>query len=482
MILTVITLVALSAGLVVVTSAVVVRNSVRNQLVEDALARAEFNIAVLAAPDQLPADAGRREFGDTRMMDRFLLRGTDGVFVEFDDGEVAVSSLGLLAAEEAISADLREVMTRGEYAIEFVTFNDLPTLVVGARRPPSGPDFFFFSSAEEAERATDQLVEVLLTAGLVVVAIGALAAGIIARRLLRPVGEAGRAAERMAGGNLGVRVPAGGPDELGRLADAFNRMASSLQSRMEELTEGRERERRFVADVSHELRTPLTALVNEAAMVEQQLSDLSESGAMVGRLLVADVERLRALVEDLLEISRLDSRATEPDLSDIDVVPFMRAVVAARNPAASLTVDPGVEWIRSDRRSLERVVGNLLDNTASHAAGSVVAVEVRREGTDLVVVVSDDGPGVAPEVIPHIFDRFFKADASRQGGSGLGLAIARQHARRLGGELTVVPGSSGGLVFELQVPVTEPLHRRDGGATSVLDPDGVRRSDPKEQP
>lgn len=479
---TVIVLVAVSAGLVVVASAVVVRNSVRDQLVEDALARAEFNIAILAAPDQVPADAGRVEFEESRLMERFLLRGTDGVYVEFDGGEVAVSSLGLLAAEEAISTGLREVMARGEYATEFVTFNGLATLVVGARRPPMGPDFFFLSSAEEAEQATGRLVDVLLTAGLVVVVIGALAAGMIARRLLRPVGEAGRAAERMAGGDLAVRVPAGGPDELGRLADAFNRMASSLQSRMQELTDSRERERRFVADVSHELRTPLTALVNEAAMVEEQVSGLSESGALIGRLLVTDVERLRSLVEDLLEISRLDSSETDPDLSDIDVAPFLQAVVAARNPTAVLSIEPGLERIRSDRRSLERVVGNLLDNTATHATGSAVTVEARTDGSDLVVIVGDDGPGLPPEMISHIFNRFFKADASRQGGTGLGLAIARQHARRLGGDLTVSSGISGGLVFELRVPVTEPLHRSDGGATSAVDPDGVRRSEPKEQP
>jgi two-component system sensor histidine kinase MtrB len=265
----------------------------------------------------------------------------------------------------------------------------------------------------------------------------------------------------MAEGDLSVRLPAERADELGRLAIAFNQMAASLEQQIDALVVAREREQRFVADVSHELRTPLTALVNESARLHGRLDGLPDTDRRVGEMLVADVGRLSALVEDLLEISRLDSASSEPDLSPIELSRFLEAVVTDRHPDARLSVDASIASVTTDRRSLERVVGNLLDNSRTHAPGAPVAVGVHREDGELCIAVSDQGPGVPAAEIPMLFDRFYKTDSSRQGGSGLGLAIARQHARRAGGELTVRPNVPTGLIFELRLPVTESLHSGD---------------------
>ena len=463
LIATVILLIGLTAGAVAVLSYVLVRDSLRDQLIGDSVARAEFNITVLATSDQLPADAGRDEFAASGLADRFLLRGIGGAFVEFSDGDTFASSLSLVNADAVVSDELRQIVEDGRFGYEFLTVGDEPTLVVGGRRPPSGPDFYFFYSAAEVESALAALARVLIIAGAAVVVLGALAAGLIARRVLRPVATASNAAKAMTSGDLSVRLPAQTKDELGSLALSFNQMATSLEEQINALRRGRERERRFVADVSHELRTPLTALVNEAARLEGHLDDLPESERGVGEMLVADVRRLSTLVEDLLEISRLDAQQMQPLSTEVDVPRFLAAVIAERHPSAELRLDTSVGSVITDRPSLERIVGNLLDNARHHAPDAPASVTGRVEAGVLFVAVADQGPGVPEEAIEHIFDRFYKASEARGGGSGLGLAIAREYALRLGGDLAARRAARGGMVFEASIPVSESLRSGDGG-------------------
>jgi signal transduction histidine kinase len=479
LIATVIALVAVTAGLVAVTSFVLVRNSLRSQLVDDSVARAEFNITVLATADQLAPNADREDFEASGLVDRFLLRDTDGIYVEFPDGDTFASSLGLLAADDLLSDDIRAIITRNEYGYEFLTIDGNPTLAVGGRRPPAGPDFYFFYSADDTDNALSQLGKVLALAGIGVLVLGALGAGLIARGVLRPVAVAGQAAGRMAEGDLSVRLPAETNDELGQLAVAFNQMAAALEQQIGALLKAHDRERRFVADVSHELRTPITALVNEAAMLERRLDELPATDRRVGEMLVADVGRLRNLIEDLLEVSRLDAGSTTSDTSDVDLPRFLGAVIADRHPAAALNIADSMVSVRTDRRSLERIIGNLLDNARHHAPDAATTVTAIIDADTLSITVADNGPGVAPGDLPNLFDRFYKADTSRQGGSGLGLAIARQHALHLGGDLTARPGPDAGMIFELRLPVTQPLHASDGAENPMSDPEGEDESPPR---
>jgi two-component system sensor histidine kinase MtrB len=286
----------------------------------------------------------------------------------------------------------------------------------------------------------------------------------------------------MAAGDLSIRLPADTDDELGSLAVAFNQMAASLEGQIAALRDGRDRERRFVADVSHELRTPLTALVNEAAHLRGRLDSLPETDRRVGELLVADVARLRVLVEDLLEISRLDSAPTHPEPSRVDLARFLEAVIEARYPAAELQLLGTVSTIAIDRRSLERIVGNLLDNARRHAPDAPVSITAGVESGALTIEVADLGPGVAGDALALLFDRFYKTDQARRGGSGLGLAIARQHARRLGGDLTVAPIDPNGLAFTMTIPVAESLRSSDGDENSVSEPEGEQRHQARRTP
>ena len=244
-------------------------------------------------------------------------------------------------------------------------------------------------------------------------------------------------------------------------------MAASLQRSIADLQEARDRERRFVADVSHELRTPLTALVGEASLLQEHLDAMPPEARRMGELLAADTARLRTLVEDLLEVSRLDAGSDATSLTEFDAAalrrgggrrPLPAGPPGGAGPAAGALgppppgADPGQP--ARQRRSARR-------RRRGHRGPAA------RTGGDLVVVVADRGPGVAEGDLERLFERFYKADAARaSAGSGLGLAIARSHARALGGDLVARRREGGGLEFVARVPVAEPLPDGEAPATA----------------
>jgi two-component system sensor histidine kinase MtrB len=238
-------------------------------------------------------------------------------------------------------------------------------------------------------------------------------------------------------------------------------MAAALEAKIGELQAAQARERRFTADVAHELRTPLTALLGEASLLEEQLERMPPESRRPAELLIADVARLRRLVEDLMEISRFDAGAESVQAEDVDVAELVRATVRARGWDGRVELEGDGLRMTSDPRRLERIVGNLVGNALEHG-GAHVTVRVG-EGA---VEVADDGPGIPREHLPHLFERFYKADAARSGGgTGLGLAIANENARLLGGTLEVESEPGRGSRFTLRLPVAEPLHGGDAGVS-----------------
>jgi two-component system sensor histidine kinase MtrB len=259
-----------------------------------------------------------------------------------------------------------------------------------------------------------------------------------------------------------------GADELAAWAAQFNRMADSLGATIDRLEASESQNRRFVAEVAHELRTPLTALLGEAALIEAAAERLPADVRRPAELLVADVRRLRILVEDLMELSRFDARAETAELAPVDLVAAVRSIVATRLPGARVQLPTDALVVESDVRRIDRILGNLLDNARIHAPGAPVEVSVTlaSDGRAAAVTVADGGPGVPPEALDRLFDRFYKADPSRRGGtSGMGLAIAAEHAALLGGTLAAATQPGGGLAFTLTLPVTKPL---PGGDEPVI--------------
>ena len=337
--------------------------------------------------------------------------------------------------------------------------------------------------ARAVEDALAQLRIGLLGAGLVAILLALLTSRFIARGILRPVAASGRAARRIADGDLSARVPGGGRDEFGRLAADFNRMADSLQASIGRLEDAQAQNRRFVADVAHELRTPLTALVAEASLIEASLDGMPPDARRAAELLVTDVRRMRALVDDLMEISRFDADAERATVQGVDLGRIVTAVVAARHPQATVTLPASPVVVETDPRRLDRILGNLLDNARAHAPGAAVEVSLTPTSEGAVIVVADRGPGVRPDALPHLFDRFFKADPSRTAGSsGLGLAIAAEHAALLGGSLRARNRPGGGLIVALTLPVTGSLPAGDGSDTGRDDAPGVSEPAPRTGP
>jgi two-component system sensor histidine kinase MtrB len=449
------TFIGLIAGTVIILGVgayLFVGGSLRGQLVEDAVERTNFNLAVLAT-EWLDDDPTVAEYEASPLADALALRGDVDVYVDFGDGEPFLSKPVFLNTLDLVSDDLIGIIAGGNIGRQWVQVDGAPFLLTAGRRPPSGPDFYFFHPAADIENGLERLQQALVAGGLVLLLIGAAAGSWAAKQVLRPVRQASEAALEMAKGDLAVRIDVASRDEFGAWADAFNRMAGSLQDTIARLEAARARERRFVADVSHELRTPLTGLVNEAALVKAHLETMPGDGGRVAELLVNDVARMRRLVDDLLEISRLDAGAQETRPERIDLREFLAAVIADRLPGARLLGGMERTPVDVDRRRLERIIGNLLDNARVHGTGREVEVSAELESGAIIVVVADRGPGVDPADLDRLFDRFAVGDHSRSGsGTGLGLAIAHQHATQMGGTLRAADRPGGGLTFELRLP------------------------------
>lgn len=458
--LALVALVALTVIAIGVGTYAFVENRLREGLLTEAQRQTQFNLSVLI-PERFPNGVTRATLDQEQMnelADAFRLRGNVETIVDFDDGEPPnVSNGSLLVAIDDFPAEMRRLVAEGHLGYAWLNVAGEPALVVGGR-PGDGPAFYFVFPAKPIEDALAQLRLGLLVAALVAIALALATAGIVARGILRPVDSGSTAAARIAAGDLSARLPAGGADEFARFAAEFNRMADSLAATVARLEASESQNRRFVADVSHELRTPMTALVAEASIIEAGLERLPPDARRAAELLVADVRRLRVLIDDLMELSRFDARAEQAELEPVDLGAAVRSIVASRLPSAELLLPGEPVVVDADVRRLDRIVGNLLDNARHHAPDSPVTISVAREGDEAVVAVADRGPGVGADALRHLFDRFYKADASRHGGSsGLGLAIAAEHAALLGGELRAENRHGGGLAVTLRLPVTRSL-------------------------
>jgi len=348
-----------------------------------------------------------------------------------------------------VPAGLRRLVRRGELGYQRETVAGTHYLVVGG--PSEGAALYFFFSERGLRHELALLRNILLAGGGLLVLLAALTGAVLARQTLRPVARASAAASSLAEGLLETRLPVEGQDEFGAWARAFNEMAAALETKISALSAAQARERRFTADVAHELRTPLTALVGEASLLGEHLERLPPQSRRPAELLIADVGRLRRLVEDLMEISRLDARAESVQAEPVDLTSVTGAILRARGWDGRVRLEGEETLVTTDRRRLERIVANLVGNALEHG-GDGVNVKVGRDGARAFVEVADEGPGIPPEHLPHLFERFYKADSARSGpGSGLGLAIAQENARLLGGEIEVWSEPGKGSRFTLRL-------------------------------
>jgi signal transduction histidine kinase len=300
-----------------------------------------------------------------------------------------------------------------------------------------------------------------------VVAAAALASGAVvaallifgpARRRLRSVEDAAR---RLGAGDLSARAPIRGGDEVAAVASAFNAMANDLAARAEALAAADRARRQLLADVSHELTTPVTAMrgyLETLTMPELALDDATRARylAIVGD----ETARLEHLIGDLLDLAKLEGGGGALVVDDVPLAELFARVAARHERQSAATgvtivsaVEPGAETARGDRGRLEQALQNLAANALRYAPrGSSIELRARPIPDGISVTVTDRGPGIMPEHLPHIFDRFYKGDAARTqtGGSGLGLSIVKAIVERHGGTIGVdsMPGRT---VFQIRL-------------------------------
>ncbi|GHE76027.1 two-component sensor histidine kinase [Streptomyces spiralis] len=397
------------------------------------------------------------------------------VFAEY--GSVRVSS-GTSPVSTVITPALREAALANPHgAFQRVDKGGTPYLTVamptvfraGKTARPTGLVVYAVMPLNEEEIQVRAMVTAARDGAFPGLAAALVPALLAARSVLRPVRDLRKAARNMGSGRLDTRIPVKGSDELADLARTFNESAVELERTVGELRAAEARARRFASDVSHELRTPLAGMLAVTEVLDEDAARLAPDTAAAVRLISAETGKLAVLVEDLMEISRFDARAAELNADEVDVAQAIRKTLTSRHwtdPAQVVTDLPEGIRARLDPRRFDVVVANLVGNALRHGSAPVT-VRLRTEtcgngptgdhgAVRVVTEVEDSGPGIPADALPHIFERFYKADAARtrSAGSGLGLAITLENVRLHGGTVRAANGPAGGAVFTVTIPLT----------------------------
>ncbi|MGV9727574.1 ATP-binding protein [Streptomyces albogriseolus] len=445
--------------------------------------------------DELQRTAGQMANSSQRFTVLLVAENPEGQTVYGSSGGLNGFSLGDVpeSLREAV-AERQKITAGNKYPHHLywqrIVEDDTPYLVAGTKLIGGGATGYMLKSLEPEAKDLGSLAWSLgIATGLALIG-SALLAHAAATTVLKPVQRLGTAARRLGEGKLDTRLRVSGTDELADLSRTFNKAAEALEKRVADMAARDEASRRFVADMSHELRTPLTAITAVTEVLEEELE--FEGGGIdpmiqpAVRLVVSETRRLNDLVENLMEVTRFDAGTARLVLDDVDVADQITACIDARAwlDAVELDAARGIH-ARIDPRRLDVILANLIGNALKHG-GSPVRVSVREEpgeGTEgvgavgavgaaegaevaeeteaadpsdgtVVIQVRDHGPGIPEEVLPHVFDRFYKASASRprSEGSGLGLSIALENAHIHGGEITAANSPEGGAVFTLRLP------------------------------
>lgn len=318
------------------------------------------------------------------------------------------------------------------------------------RRLPDAPERIFL-------RGLNRSI-ILASAGAAILAL--LLGAVLARTLTRPIREITAATKQIAGGDLGVQVPVHTQDELGELATSFNSMSADLEqaSRLR---------RQMTADIAHDLRTPLSVILGYTeALSDGKLQATPEMAATLHQ----EAQHLNRLIDDLRTLSLADAGELPLHCTPLSPTTLLERTASAyrmqaenQNVAIQIDTEPGVHQIRVDSQRMAQVLGNLVSNALRHTpGGGTVTLSAQNAGNGVVLRVQDTGEGIAPEDLPHIFARFYRADRARtnNGESGLGLSIAKSIVEAHGGSIRASSDPGEGTTFTIELPATA-THQAD---------------------
>jgi two-component system sensor histidine kinase MtrB len=366
----------------------------------------------------------------------------------FHEGEWYAASLQV--RPDDLPPALTKVVMEGSTARQTVSLRDRPVTIVGVPLGSELGSYFEVFSLVDMANTLSTLSRVLVLAGAVTTAAGAVLGWLIARRVLRPLREITEVAQLIAAGELESRLDEGLDLDLELLTRSFNRMADTLQTRIA-------REARFASDVAHELRTPLTTLLTSLAVLERRSDELSPEGQQALELLGRDVRRLERTAADLVEIAKHDAGVVTAELEPLPAATVInRLLNRLRRPEIPVVVDQGAvsSLIHADEARLERILVNLIDNADTHGGG-VSRLTVRRVSDRVRIGVEDNGPGVPAAERLRVFERFARGSTAqpqgRYDGSGLGLALAAENTILQGGRIWVEDAVDGGARFVVEL-------------------------------
>lgn len=342
-----------------------------------------------------------------------------------------------------------------------------PGIVVGTivDIPGAGQyELYIVSSLADAQSTLDSTQQTMLLGGLALLALIAVVTWVVVRMVVGPVQVAAATSTKLAAGQLGERIPVEGEDVLATLGRSFNDMADSMSEQITRLAQLSEVQQRFVSDVSHELRTPLTTIKLAGDVLYDRREELDPVAGRTAELLHTQIDRFETMLGDLLELSRFDAGAAELDVEPTNVVRLAESEIEAvrllaqeRGSAVRLVAPGGHFDADVDPRRIRRILQNLLANAIDHGEGKPITVTVDSNVAAVGIAVRDHGVGMTDEERERVFDRFWRADPSRQrrtGGTGLGLAISQEDAALHGGWIDVWSANGEGTAFRLTLPRT----------------------------
>lgn len=370
---------------------------------------------------------------------------------------------------DLVSQEIRDAVAksggRHVYTQSITLADGAPGLVAGSLidiQPAGLYELFLVYDLADARATLDFVQNTLAIGSLALVLLIGAVTYIVVRLVVGPIRLAAETSEKLAAGQLEQRIPERGQDVIATLARSFNGMADSLQRQISKLAELSRVQQRFVSDVSHELRTPLTTIRLAGDVLYDQRETFPPATARTAELLHTQVMRFEVLLADLLEISRYDAGAVELELEPTnlvrlveDAVESMKPVAARRGSELRVVAPGGYFDAELDARRIRRILRNLLGNAIEHGEGKPVVVIVDSNASAIALAVRDYGIGMRPGDLARVFDRFWRADPSRQrtiGGTGLGLAIALEDATLHDGELEVWSEFGLGSCFRLTLP------------------------------
>ncbi|AYD90229.1 sensor histidine kinase [Actinomyces sp. 2119] len=438
-------------------------------------AQVEFDSATAVTADEVSA-AAEEQVNDVN--DSFAASGGVGVIMRRSAAETSPTVINDLETDtrlaSLVSPQMEAAVEEGGVGAQYwqsVAVPDNqggadPGIIVGTRvsLPLAGDyDLYLVYSLAGEQRVVSLASRNITIGGLGFLVMLILVVWAITRWVISPVRHTARAAERLASGELSERLNVQGEDEIATLARSFNHMAASLEDQIERLEALSKVQQLFVSDVSHELRTPLASIRLATEQIEDARTEISDPFALRSvEVLSQSVDRFEKMLTDLLDISRIDSGNVKLRLEEVDLAQVIDSVVEttrfhfdATGTELRLHLPQEAATAEVDVTRVERIIRNLVVNALEHGEGKPLDLTLAVDDEAVAIRVRDHGIGMSPDVVAKVFDRFYRADPSRQrslGGTGLGLSISMEDAILHGGRLSAWGWPADGSSFLLVLP------------------------------